>query len=97
MRHFLDVAQPPSAVPVLFAAFRAEGGCATRSHLSRSCCSAATRSRPKQASNNENPAVRNVRPKPRNIDYAVDQPGFVDAYEQTSIYSKVSGFIPAFS
>jgi RND family efflux transporter MFP subunit len=44
----------------------------------------------------ENPVVRTVRPTPRNIDYAVDQPGFVDAYEQTAIYSKVSGFIHRF-
>jgi RND family efflux transporter MFP subunit len=45
---------------------------------------------------NENPSVRIVRPERRNIDYAIDQPGFVDAYEQTSIFSKVSGFIHRF-
>ena len=35
--------------------------------------------------------VRIVEPELRTIDYSVDQPGFVDAYEQTSIFSKVSG------
>ena len=40
--------------------------------------------------------VRIVRPERRTIDYAVDQPGFVDAYEQTPIFSKVSGFIKQF-
>jgi RND family efflux transporter MFP subunit len=39
------------------------------------------------------PAVHTVYPELRNISYAVDQPGFVDAFEQTSIFSKVSGFI----
>ena len=40
--------------------------------------------------------VRIVKPELRTIDYAVDQPGFVDAFEQTSIFSKVSGFIKHF-
>jgi RND family efflux transporter MFP subunit len=40
--------------------------------------------------------VRVVKPQLRTIDYAVDNPGFVDAYEQTSIFSKVSGFIKHF-
>jgi RND family efflux transporter MFP subunit len=44
----------------------------------------------------ENPTVRIVKPGLRTIDYALDQPGFVDAYEQTSIFSKVSGFIRHF-
>ena len=39
------------------------------------------------------PTVHVVRPTRRNIDYAVDQPGFVYAFEQTAIYSKVTGFI----
>lgn len=44
-----------------------------------------TRSRP--------PAVRIVKPTVRNMTRTVVQPGFVEAYEQTSIYSKVSGFL----
>jgi len=43
-----------------------------------------------------NPVVRIVKPQLRTIDYAIDQPGFVDAFEQTSIFSKVSGFIKHF-
>ncbi len=39
------------------------------------------------------PTVRIERPTRRTIDYAVDQPGFVYAFEQTAIYSKVTGFI----
>ncbi len=42
------------------------------------------------------PVVSIVHPERRTIDYAVDQPGFVDAFEQTSIFSKVSGFIEHF-
>ena len=39
------------------------------------------------------PVVHVVKPELRNLTCTVDQPGFVDAYEQTAIYSKVSGFI----
>jgi RND family efflux transporter MFP subunit len=42
------------------------------------------------------PVVRTVKPELRTIDYAIDQPAFVDAFEQTSIFSKVSGFISHF-
>jgi len=42
------------------------------------------------------PAYRIIKPQQRTINYAIDQPGFVDAYEQTSIFSKVSGFIKQF-
>ena len=42
------------------------------------------------------PVVHIVKPELRTIDYAIDNPGFVDAYEQTPIYSKVSGFIKHF-
>ncbi len=42
------------------------------------------------------PEVHVVKPELRTIDYAVDQPGFVDAFEQTSIFCKVSGFIDHF-
>ncbi len=42
------------------------------------------------------PQVNVIKPTVRTIDETVDQPGFVDAYEQTSIFSKVSGFIQAF-
>ena len=37
-----------------------------------------------------------VRPEPRDLHCSIDQPGFVDAYEQTAIYSKISGFIKKF-
>ena len=40
--------------------------------------------------------MRVVRPTVRTIDYSVEQPGFVEAYERTSIFSKVSGFIKHF-
>jgi RND family efflux transporter MFP subunit len=43
------------------------------------------------------PTVRIVKPQRRNINYSVEQPGFVQAYEQTSIFSKVSGFIKQFN
>jgi HlyD family secretion protein len=42
------------------------------------------------------PVVHVVHPQLRTIDYAIDQPGFVDAFEQTAIFSKVSGFIKHF-
>jgi RND family efflux transporter MFP subunit len=42
------------------------------------------------------PEVHVVKPELRNLTCTVDQPGFVDAYEQTAIYSKVSGFIKRF-
>jgi RND family efflux transporter MFP subunit len=34
-----------------------------------------------------------VKPEARTLTCMVDQPGFVEAYEQTAIYSKVSGYI----
>jgi HlyD family secretion protein len=43
-----------------------------------------------------NLTARIVKPELRSIDYTIDQPGFVDAFEQTSIFSKVSGFIKHF-
>ena len=42
------------------------------------------------------PLVRIVKPERRTIDYAVEQPGFVNACERTPIFSKVSGFIEQF-
>jgi HlyD family secretion protein len=39
------------------------------------------------------PVVRIVKPQRRNLSAAIDQPGFVQAFEETAIYSKVSGFI----
>ncbi len=42
------------------------------------------------------PAVQVVYPELRTIDCRVQQPGFVNAFERTAIYSKVSGFIKAF-
>ena len=43
------------------------------------------------------PKVRTVKPEVRNLTHTVVQPGYVEAYEQTSIYSKVSGFIKSFA
>jgi RND family efflux transporter MFP subunit len=42
------------------------------------------------------PVVRLVKPQLRSITHTVSEPGFVEAYEQTAIYSKVSGFIKKF-
>ena len=42
------------------------------------------------------PVVQVVKPTRRTIDCTVQQPGFVNAYEQTSLFSKVSGFIGAY-
>ncbi len=39
------------------------------------------------------PVVRVVKPELRNLTCTVDLPGFVNAFEQTAIYAKVSGFI----
>jgi RND family efflux transporter MFP subunit len=39
------------------------------------------------------PEVHVIKPEQRNLTVSVDQPGFVEAFEQTAIYSKVSGFI----
>ena len=41
--------------------------------------------------------VHVVKPVQRTIDREVEQPGFVNAYEQTSLFSKVSGFIEAYN
>jgi len=52
------------------------------------------RTSPEAASSvNSVPEVHVVKPERRDLTCTVDQPGFVDAYEQTAIYSKVSGFI----
>jgi multidrug resistance efflux pump len=39
------------------------------------------------------PEVHVINPQRRNLTSSVEQPGFVQAYEETAIYSKVSGFI----
>jgi HlyD family secretion protein len=39
------------------------------------------------------PHVRLVKPELRTISRSVGQPGFIDAYEQTSIYPKVTGYV----
>ena len=41
-------------------------------------------------------AVRVAKPEIRNMTATVGNPGFVDAYEQTSMFAKVSGFIQKF-
>ena len=41
--------------------------------------------------------VQVVKPTLQTIDCSVQQPGFVNAYEQTSLFSKVSGFIKSFN
>jgi HlyD family secretion protein len=45
------------------------------------------------ASSRMHSAVPVTKPELRTITYTVAQPGFVEAFEQTAIYSKVSGFI----
>ncbi len=42
------------------------------------------------------PTVHVTTPTRRTIDYVVEQPGFITAYDQTAIYSKVTGFIQAY-
>jgi HlyD family secretion protein len=39
------------------------------------------------------PQVRLVQPERRTITRSVGQPGFIDAYEQTSLYPKVAGYL----
>jgi HlyD family secretion protein len=39
------------------------------------------------------PAVRLVEPRRRDLHYEVGQPGYVYAYEQTSLFPKISGYI----
>src|SRR5262249_38047082 len=41
----------------------------------------------------EPPVVRLVRPQDRDITRAVAQPSFIEAYERTSIYPKLAGYI----
>ncbi len=108
MRYFFCVAQPPSAVPNDFHS-RGRLCYIGKSLLSRPSAAAMSTAlllaltagcHKEQAeakhSVSEYPVVRSVKPELRTIDCAVDQPGFVDAYEQTSIFSKVSGFIRHF-
>jgi RND family efflux transporter MFP subunit len=42
---------------------------------------------------NVEPAVRLVRPERRDLHYEVGQPGYVYAYEQTSLYPKITGYV----
>lgn len=39
------------------------------------------------------PHVRLVRPEKRTIEREVEQPGFIEAYEQTSLYAKLAGYV----
>ena len=39
------------------------------------------------------PTVRVVKPELRTIDLAIEQPGYVNAFNQTALFAKVSGFI----
>ena len=64
--------------------------------LTTGCRNGADEQTETKRSNNSETSVRIIRPELRTIDYAIDQPGFVDAFEQTSIFSKVSGFIKEF-
>ncbi|MGP0062046.1 MAG: efflux RND transporter periplasmic adaptor subunit [Isosphaeraceae bacterium] len=49
------------------------------------------------ASASEPPAVRLISPSVRNIVRVVGQPSFIEAYERTSIYPKLTGFIEKWS
>ena len=48
---------------------------------------------PRRRSVSTPPTVQVVRPEPRNIVRVVGQPSFVEAYERTSIYPKLTGYI----
>ncbi len=37
--------------------------------------------------------MRLVRPEKRTIEREVEQPGFIEAYEQTSLYAKLAGYV----
>ena len=39
------------------------------------------------------PTVQVVRPERRTIDLAIEQPGFVNAFNQTALFAKVTGYI----
>jgi RND family efflux transporter MFP subunit len=41
------------------------------------------------------PTVHLVKPETRDLVRTVEQPGFIEAYEQTSIFAKVAGFVSA--
>lgn len=64
--------------------------------VTNGCHNGASEQAGTKPSPSSNPAVRTVRPELRDIACTIDQPGVVDAYEQTSIFSKVSGFIRKF-
>jgi HlyD family secretion protein len=64
--------------------------------LASGCHKGASAPAEAEHSSHGDPVVRIVKPELRTIDYAIDQPGFVDAFEQTAIFSKVSGFIQHF-
>jgi HlyD family secretion protein len=49
------------------------------------------------ASVSEPPAVRLIHPSVRNIVRVVEQPSFIEAYERTSIYPKLAGYIEKWS
>ena len=57
--------------------------------ISDGCRHAAAEKKPENGAT----AVQFIKPVIRTIDCTVQSPGFVNAYEQTSIFSKVSGFI----
>ena len=83
--------QPRIRATALFGALMA-GGLA----LSAGCRHKSYESEPapvETASGHTVSTVRVIHPELRKIAYSVVQPGFVEAFEQTAIYSKVSGFI----
>ncbi len=71
-------------------------GLAVLATLSTSCRDSGNEQSETEHSGDSAMVVHIVTPQRRTIDYAIDQPGFVDAFEQTSIFSKVSGFIKHF-
>jgi HlyD family secretion protein len=71
-------------------------GLAILAAVTTSCRKGGNEQAPARRSDNGDMTVRIVMPERRTIDYDVDQPGFVNAFEQTSIFSKVSGFIKHF-
>jgi multidrug efflux pump subunit AcrA (membrane-fusion protein) len=48
---------------------------------------------PPAPSASDTPTVKLLKPELRTISRTVGQPGFIDAYEQTSLYAKVAGYV----
>src|SRR5262249_34738095 len=56
------------------------------------CGCAGTKAAPAPPASSD-PTVKVVRPQRRTVQRFVSQPGVINAYEQTAIYAKVSGYV----